>query len=68
MDSPVSPFWRSMYKYVPGVMSRKRASLMDIREWTWGFVAEAGGETAQLFADQSKQMMEAQVSSHPNNK
>lgn len=50
-----------MYKYVPGVMARKRAALMDFREWTWGFVAEAGGDTAQMFSDMSKQMMEQQV-------
>lgn len=50
-----------MYKYVPGVMARKRAALMDFREWTHGFVKEAGGDTAKLFSDQSKQMMEQQV-------
>ena len=39
-DAPVSATWRNIYKYVPGVMARKRAALMDFREWTHGFVAE----------------------------
>ncbi|KAK4624563.1 FAD-binding monooxygenase ktnD [Fulvia fulva] len=65
-DAPVSATWRNIYKYVPGVMARKRAALMDFREWTHGFVADANSDTSKLFAQMSKQMLEEQLPNRPD--
>lgn len=64
-DAPVSSFMRGVYRYVPGVMARKRAALMDFRESTHGFIAETDGEVAAMFKDMSHQMMKEQVSFKP---
>lgn len=61
MDAPVSEVWRSIYRYVPGVMSRKRAALMDLRESTHDFVTNPSGAMGSMFSDMHKQMVRDQL-------
>lgn len=66
LDAPVSPLWRAIYKYVPGVMARKRAGQMDFRESTHGFISDSNSPLARLFTDASKNMMEQQLPNKPD--
>ncbi|EME45127.1 hypothetical protein DOTSEDRAFT_70988 [Dothistroma septosporum NZE10] len=65
-DAPVSVAWRNIYKYVPGVMARKRAALMDFREWTHGFVADANSDTSKMFTEMALQMLKDQLPTQPD--
>lgn len=48
-DGPVSPFWRNIYKYVPGVLARKRATQMDFREEQFQFINYSNPEMAEAY-------------------
>ncbi|CAK4032395.1 Baeyer-Villiger monooxygenase [Lecanosticta acicola] len=64
-DAPVSPLMRGVYKYVPGVMARKRAALMDFREDQHDFIKNSDGDLAKLYRDMSLQMMQTQLPNRP---
>ncbi|KAF2215506.1 hypothetical protein CERZMDRAFT_35835 [Cercospora zeae-maydis SCOH1-5] len=65
LDAPVSPMMRTVLRYVPGVMARKRAAQMDFREDTHGFISQKDETLAQMFTDAHKQMLEAQLPDRP---
>lgn len=48
-DGPVSPLWRNIYKYVPGVLARKRATQMDFREEQFQFINYSNPEMAEAY-------------------
>lgn len=48
-DGPVSPLWRKIYKYVPGVLARKRATQMDFREEQFQFINYSNPEMAEAY-------------------
>ncbi|SMR50338.1 unnamed protein product [Zymoseptoria tritici ST99CH_3D1] len=64
-DAPVSSTWRTIYKYVPGAMSRKRAGQMDFRESTHGFISDSNSPIAAMFTHASKELMERQLPNQP---
>lgn len=66
LDAPVSKTWRNIYRYVPGVLTRKRAALMDFRELTHGFVASPDSDISKLFTSMSKDMLQAQLPNRPD--
>jgi cation diffusion facilitator CzcD-associated flavoprotein CzcO len=66
LDAPVSATWRNIYRYVPGVMARKRAALMDFREWTHGFVEGADSHASNFFTSMSKEMLQKQLPDRPD--
>lgn len=48
-DGPVSPLWRKIYKYIPGVLARKRATQMDFREEQFQFINYSNPEMAEAY-------------------
>lgn len=48
-DGPVSPLWRNIYKYIPGVLARKRATQMDFREEQFQFINYSNPEMAEAY-------------------
>ncbi|KAK7192712.1 hypothetical protein PSPO01_01420 [Paraphaeosphaeria sporulosa] len=66
LDAPVSKTWRNIYRYVPGVMARKRAALMDFRELTHGFVASADSDVSKMFMSMTKEMLQNQLPNRPD--
>ncbi|KAL5418090.1 hypothetical protein PMIN03_001321 [Paraphaeosphaeria minitans] len=66
LDVPVAKTWRNIYRYVSGVMTRKRAALMDFRELTHGFVASADSDMSKSFTSMSKAMLQNQLPNRPD--
>ncbi|KAI5361854.1 Putative flavin monooxygenase, FAD/NAD(P)-binding domain superfamily [Septoria linicola] len=66
LDAPVSDLWRTIYKYVPGVMSRKRAAQMDFREEQHGFIAQTNDELAKMYTDAHEMMMKQTLVDRPD--
>ncbi|KAL1609978.1 hypothetical protein SLS60_001643 [Paraconiothyrium brasiliense] len=66
LDAPVSATWRNIYRYVPGVLARKRAAIMDFRESTYGFIESADSNMSKLFMSMSKEMLQRQLSDRPD--
>lgn len=66
-DDAAIPAWRrSLYRYVPYIRQRKRADMMDFREWTYGFVQGGSTETSAVFRQFSDQLMKTQLPDRPD--
>ncbi|KAF2445185.1 FAD/NAD(P)-binding domain-containing protein [Karstenula rhodostoma CBS 690.94] len=66
LDAPVSATWRNIYRYVPGVMARKRAAIMDFKELAYAFVASADSDVSKMFTSMSKEMLRNQLPNRPD--
>jgi cation diffusion facilitator CzcD-associated flavoprotein CzcO len=65
-DEPIPTWKRSLYRWLPYVRHRKRADMMDFREWTYGFVEGGQSETSNVFRDMSIDMMKTQLADRPD--
>lgn len=65
MDTAVSPFMQSIYKYIPPIRWRKRAGQMDYREAFFDAVWDGKSNEAEMIRTFHKQKLEAEL---PNRK
>lgn len=65
-DAPIPEWRRKVYRYLPYVRHRKRADMMDFREWTYGFVQGGQTATSELFRQASIEMMHRQLPDRPD--
>lgn len=65
-DTDVSPFMRSVYKYLPPIRWRKRAGQMDFREAFYDAVIDGNSSLAEEIRNQSTTMMRAQLPDRPD--
>ena len=60
-DKPISEAMRNVYRYVPAVRKRYRASLMDIRESLHEATVDIGSEMNEMVKKMSLDMMNRQI-------
>lgn len=65
-DAPIPKWRRNMYRYLPYVRQRKRADMMDFREWTYGFVQGGQTATSEMFRAASDELMKRQLPDRPD--
>lgn len=65
MDAPVSPFMRTVYKYLPPIRWRKRAGQMDFREATYNAIVDTKSDMATMFNSMSMDMLHTQLPNQP---
>ena len=61
LDAPISPFMRSIYRYLPYIRWRKRADMMDFREAFHDAVWDNDSESAKGLQAISEQHLQAQL-------
>ena len=66
LDTPVSSFMRSVYKWVPPVRWRIRSDMMDFREGFWDAVFDNQSPAAQFLSGQSTDFLHAQLPDRPD--
>lgn len=59
MDAPISAWTRTLFKYIPPIMHRKRALQMDFREGFYAIVGDTTSEGADQVRQLNAQMLEA---------
>ncbi|KAI4849199.1 cyclohexanone monooxygenase, partial [Aureobasidium sp. EXF-8845] len=59
MDAPISAWTRTLFKYIPPIMHRKRALQMDFREGFYAIVGDTTSEGADEVRQLNAQMLEA---------
>lgn len=64
-DSPVSPFTRALYKYVPPLRWRKRATQMDFREGFYGAVIDGNSPLADVIRSSCTTSIESTFPDQP---
>ncbi|KUJ06745.1 flavin-binding monooxygenase-like family protein [Mollisia scopiformis] len=60
-DKPISPTWQSIYRYVPFIRSRYRASLMDYRESFFDVVFDTKSPVHDFMMSTSKDHLATQL-------
>jgi len=65
LDAPVSPFMRSILRYIPPIRHRKRALQMDFREMTYNAIVDPKSDMAKMFHDMALDMMHNQLPNQP---
>ena len=61
-DKPMSEAMRKVYRYIPAVRKRYRASLMDIRESLHEATVDVGSQMNEMIKEMSLNMMNQQIS------
>ncbi|KAH0167661.1 FAD/NAD(P)-binding domain-containing protein, partial [Aureobasidium melanogenum] len=64
LDAPIPSWTRSLFKYVPPLMWRKRALQMDFREGFYGIIGDSSSAGADQVRQLNQQMLDA---AFPNN-
>ncbi|KAH8719282.1 flavin-binding monooxygenase-like protein [Phaeosphaeriaceae sp. PMI808] len=61
LDAPISPLWRTIYRYLPPIRWRLRANMMDFRESFHDGVTDGSSAFANLLRASSLTAMKAQI-------
>ena len=61
LDTPIAPWKRTLYKWLPYIRQRKRADMMDFRESFYDAVTDNDSAFAQLLEESHRQMMKTQL-------
>ena len=65
LDSPIAPWKRSLYRWIPYVRQRKRADMMDFREAFYDAVFDKTSPTSQFIEAMSKEHLQTQLKDRP---
>lgn len=65
-NQSISNQWKTLYKYVPGLLSLSRTSIMRYRESLHGAVTDQHSKAAKDLESLSKEFMESQLPNRPD--
>ncbi|KAI5254577.1 cyclohexanone monooxygenase [Aureobasidium subglaciale] len=65
LDAPIPSWTRSLFKYVPPIMWRKRALMMDFRESFYFIIGDTSGEGANQVRQMNQEMLDASFPNDP---